>query len=83
MDDSRISDAVGAVTDSVRNGAASVASEAERQIRENGPRLMKSAQKSYEDANDYVGGVIANRQLPAILAAGAIGLLLGLTLSRR
>jgi ElaB/YqjD/DUF883 family membrane-anchored ribosome-binding protein len=83
MDETTISDAVEAVTESVKTGAATIASEAQRQVRETAPRLVRSAQKGYDDANDYVGGVVANRQLPAMLAVGAIGLLIGLALARR
>ncbi len=83
MDETTMSEAFRAATEGVKTGAATIASEAERQIRDNGPRVVRSAQRSYDDANDYVGEVVGNRQLPAMLAIGAAGLLIGLILGRR
>jgi ElaB/YqjD/DUF883 family membrane-anchored ribosome-binding protein len=83
MDETTMSEAFRAATEGVKTGAAAIASETERRIRENGPRVVRSAQKSYDEANDYVGEVVGNRQLPAMLAIGAAGLLIGLVLGRR
>jgi hypothetical protein len=83
MDETTMSEAFRTATEGVKTGAATIASEAERRIRENGPRVVRSAQKSYDEANDYVGEMVGNRQLPAMLAIGAAGLLIGLVLGRR
>lgn len=83
MDETTMSEAFRAATEGVKTGAATIASEAERRIRENAPRVARSAQKSYDEANDYVGEMVGNRQLPAMLAIGAAGLLIGLALGRR
>jgi len=83
MDETTMSEAFRAATEGVKNSAATIASEADRQIRENGPRIVRSAQRGYEEANDYVDEVVGNRQLPAMLAMGAVGLLIGLALGRR
>jgi ElaB/YqjD/DUF883 family membrane-anchored ribosome-binding protein len=83
MDETTMSEAFRNATEGVRNGAATIASEAERRIREDGPRVVRQAQRSYDDANDYVGEIVGDRQLPAMLAMGAAGLLIGLFLARR
>ena len=83
MDETTMSDAIRAATEGVKTSAATIASEAERRIREDGPRVVRSAQRGYDEANDYVGEIVGNRQLPAMLAIGAAGLLIGLALRRR
>jgi ElaB/YqjD/DUF883 family membrane-anchored ribosome-binding protein len=83
MKETTMSEAFRNATEGLQNGAATAASEAERQVRENGPRLIRSARKSYDDANDYVGDLVENRSLAALLAVGALGLVIGLFASRR
>ena len=83
MKETTMSEAFRTATEGLQNSAAGVTSEAGRQIRENAPRLIRSARKSYDDANDYVGEFDENRPLGALLAVGALGLIIGLFASRR
>jgi hypothetical protein len=83
MKETTMSEAFRTATAGVQKGAASVASEAEHQVRENAPRLIRSARKSYDGAEGYVAELIENRSLAALLAVGALGLVIGLFASRR
>jgi hypothetical protein len=78
-----MSEAFRTATEGLQSTAASAASETERQVRENAPRLIQSARKSFNEANDYVGELVDNRSIATLLAVGALGLVIGLFASRR
>lgn len=69
MKESTMSEALRAATEGLQNNAVKAASEAERQVRESAPRIMRSAHKSYEDANGYVGELVEKRSLAALLVS--------------
>jgi hypothetical protein len=83
MKETTMSDTFRTATEGLQNRAASGTSEAEHQVRENAPRIIRSARKGYEDATEYVRDLVEDRSLAALLAVGALGFVIGLIAARR
>ena len=83
MDDNRIQGGIKNVAGKIESAIGSVTGDARTQVEGDGRQAEGQMQQSFGEAMDTLRDFTAGNPVGALLAAGAVGLVLGMFLTRR